>query len=164
MEKNTSKSASFYGSHIDGIVCEKQIGLGLKRTLKKGYPKEILKSFKMSSDFNFPVTSWFLGKVHVKPCFNTQCPPSSNFHTFLHTYEDFHCALEAERFANILLTFCSQIIVDFSTLGGLVNLKNYFLSQLLLLLIILKLLQTWQESTVLPTKFCKVFLWTWWHL
>ena len=35
----------------------------------------------MSSDFNFTVTSWFLGNVRVKPYFNTQwggdrfCPP-----------------------------------------------------------------------------------------
>ena len=28
----------------------------------------------MSSDFNFTVTSWFLGNVRVKPYFNTQCP------------------------------------------------------------------------------------------
>ena len=26
----------------------------------------------MSSDFNFTVTSWFLGNVRVKPYFNTQ--------------------------------------------------------------------------------------------
>ena len=29
----------------------------------------------MISDFNFNVTSWFLGNVHVKPYLNTQCPP-----------------------------------------------------------------------------------------
>ena len=29
----------------------------------------------MSSDFNFTVTSWFLGNVCVKPYFNTQCLP-----------------------------------------------------------------------------------------
>ena len=28
---------------------------------------------KMSSDFNFPVTSWVLENVCVKPYFNTQC-------------------------------------------------------------------------------------------
>ena len=27
--------ASFYGSDIDGIICVRQIGLGLARTLKK---------------------------------------------------------------------------------------------------------------------------------
>ena len=30
----------------------------------------------MSSDFNFTVTTWFLGNVGVKPYFNTQCPPT----------------------------------------------------------------------------------------
>ena len=29
----------------------------------------------MSSDYNFTVTSCFLGNVRVKPYFNTQCPP-----------------------------------------------------------------------------------------
>jgi hypothetical protein len=33
--KDTSNLATFYGLHIDGIVCVKQIGLGLARTLKK---------------------------------------------------------------------------------------------------------------------------------
>jgi hypothetical protein len=32
--KDASNLASFYGSHIDGVVCLKQIGLGLARTLK----------------------------------------------------------------------------------------------------------------------------------
>ena len=49
--KDASNIASFYGSHIDGIVCVKQIGLGLARTLKKYY------FIKMSSDFDFNVTS-----------------------------------------------------------------------------------------------------------
>ena len=31
----------------------------------------------MSSDFNFTVTSWFLGNIRVKPYFNTQCPWSA---------------------------------------------------------------------------------------
>ena len=31
----------------------------------------------MSSDFNFTVTSWFLGNVHVKPYFNTKWLPPS---------------------------------------------------------------------------------------
>ena len=44
--------ASFYDSHIDGIICVKQIGLGLARTLKK-----YLKILKMSSDFNFTIIS-----------------------------------------------------------------------------------------------------------
>ena len=38
----------------------------------------ILKKYKkfinMSSDFDFTVTSWFLGNVHEKPYFMTQCP------------------------------------------------------------------------------------------
>ena len=29
----------------------------------------------MISDFNFTVTSWFLGNFHIKPYFNTQWPP-----------------------------------------------------------------------------------------
>ena len=33
--KDVSNLASFYGSHINGIVCVKQIGLGFARTLKK---------------------------------------------------------------------------------------------------------------------------------
>ena len=28
----------------------------------------------MSPDFDFTVTSWFLGNVNVKPYFKTQCP------------------------------------------------------------------------------------------
>ena len=48
--KDASNLASFYGSDIDGIVCVKHIGLGLA-----------------SSDFNFTVTSWFLGNVCIKP-------------------------------------------------------------------------------------------------
>ena len=32
--KDASNLASFYGSHIDGMVCVKQIDLGSKRTLK----------------------------------------------------------------------------------------------------------------------------------
>ena len=67
MAKDASNLASFYCSHIDGIVCVKQIGLGLAKTLKK------CKNFvRMSSDFNFTVVSRFLGNVCVKPCFNTQ--------------------------------------------------------------------------------------------
>ena len=31
--KNTSNLASFYDSHIDGIICVKQIDLGLAKTL-----------------------------------------------------------------------------------------------------------------------------------
>ena len=34
--------------------------------------KEILKFYKMSSDFNFTATSWFLVNVRVKPYFNTR--------------------------------------------------------------------------------------------
>ena len=58
----------FYSSHIDGIICVKQIGLGLIGTLKK-----YLNRIKISSDINFIVTSWFLGNVRVKPYSNTQC-------------------------------------------------------------------------------------------
>ena len=32
---HASNLVSFHGSHIDGIVCVKQIGLGSARTLKK---------------------------------------------------------------------------------------------------------------------------------
>ena len=52
-----------YGSHIDGIICVKQMGF-----------KDII-FFKMSSDLNFIVTSRFLEYVLVKPYFNTQFPP-----------------------------------------------------------------------------------------
>ena len=42
-----------------------------------GNKKTIFSSkVKMSSDFNFTVTFWFLGNLHVKPYFNTQCPSS----------------------------------------------------------------------------------------
>ena len=44
--------------------------MGLARTLKK-YQSFI----KMSSDFNFTVTSWFLGNVHIKSYLNKQCLP-----------------------------------------------------------------------------------------
>ena len=37
----------------------------------------------MSSDFNFTVTSGFLGNVLVKPYFNTQCP-SPQFDPTIH--------------------------------------------------------------------------------
>ena len=50
--RDASNLASFYGSHIDGMVCVKQIGSGSARTLKKYY-----NFIKMSSDFNFTVTS-----------------------------------------------------------------------------------------------------------
>ena len=40
---------------------------------------------KMSSDFNVSVTSWFLEYVHLKPYFNTQCPPPLVW-TFLITW------------------------------------------------------------------------------
>ena len=33
--KDASNLGSFYGSHIDRIICVKQIGLGLARTLNK---------------------------------------------------------------------------------------------------------------------------------
>ena len=33
--KDASNLASFYSSHIDGIICVEQIGLGLARILKK---------------------------------------------------------------------------------------------------------------------------------
>ena len=45
--------ASFYGSHIDEIVCVKQIGFGLAMALNGRNTKRN----KMSSDFNFTVTS-----------------------------------------------------------------------------------------------------------
>ena len=48
--KDAKTLASFHGSHIDGIVCVKQIDFGSARTLKKNF-------IKMSSDFNFNVTS-----------------------------------------------------------------------------------------------------------
>ena len=35
VEKNALNSASFYGSHIDGIICGKHIGFGFARTIKK---------------------------------------------------------------------------------------------------------------------------------
>ena len=66
MIKNASNLDSFYGSHIDGILCVKQIDFGSARTLNKYW-----NLIKMSSDFNFTVTSWFLGNVHVKAYFNT---------------------------------------------------------------------------------------------
>ena len=34
---DASNLVIFYGSHIDGIICVKQIGLGLARTLKSPY-------------------------------------------------------------------------------------------------------------------------------
>ena len=46
--------------------------LGLARILKKCW-----NFIKMSWDFNFTVTSWFLGNFCIKPYFNTQCPPPS---------------------------------------------------------------------------------------
>ena len=36
--------------------------------------KKYLNFIKMSSDFDFTVTSWFLGNICIKPHFNTQCP------------------------------------------------------------------------------------------
>ena len=42
----------------------------MARTLKN------YKNFiKVTSDFDFTVTSWFLGNVRLKPYFNTQCSP-----------------------------------------------------------------------------------------
>ena len=73
MVKDSSNLASFYGSYINGIVCEKKIGLEPARTLKKYW-----NFLKMSSDINFTVTSWFLGNVFEKPYFNTQCPDLDN--------------------------------------------------------------------------------------
>ena len=57
--------ASFYDSHIDGIVCvcEKDC-LGVRKDIKK--------VLKISSDFNFTVTSSFLGNIRLKPYFKTQ--------------------------------------------------------------------------------------------
>ena len=53
---DASNLAYFYGSHIDGIICVKQIDLGsaLSKDIKK-----ILKFYKISSDFNFTVLSTF---------------------------------------------------------------------------------------------------------
>ena len=50
--KYASNLASFYDSHIDGIVPVKQIDLELARRLKK-YENFI----KMSSDFNITISS-----------------------------------------------------------------------------------------------------------
>jgi len=46
-----------------------QTVLGSARTLKERYC-----FIKMNLDFNFTVSSWFLGNVHVKPYFNTHFP------------------------------------------------------------------------------------------
>ena len=62
--KDSSNIASFYGLHIDGIICEKQIGLGLA--------KKYWNFMKISSDCYFTVKTWFLENVHVNPYFNTQ--------------------------------------------------------------------------------------------
>ena len=51
-KRDASNLASFYDSSIDVILCVKQIGLGSARTLKKYY-----NFIKISSDFNFTVTS-----------------------------------------------------------------------------------------------------------
>ena len=45
--------------------------------------KEILKSYKMSPEFNFNVTSCFLGNVLVKLYLNIQCPPPTDFQIVL---------------------------------------------------------------------------------
>ena len=63
MVQDASNLAYFFGSHIDGIVWVKQFSLGSART-------KIL--LKISSDFNFTVTSWWIGNDRVKPYFIPQ--------------------------------------------------------------------------------------------
>ena len=64
----------------------------------------------MSSDFNFTVTSWFLGNVLVKPYFNAQCP-SIFWHIEEHNmfYSMASQLASSPRFSDLPMALCSRV-------------------------------------------------------